>query len=264
VSGFAALLAEAVRDAARRRIVAVIAVVSLLSLLMVDSCTSCSTGEIVVNGQVQRLVDLAGYTGTLTVVLLGLWCVVLAGILAAEHLAETISDGSAALCLARPVSRGAFAAARLGGALAIAWATGAVLVGATAFFLSQRGGLPLLPALWAGLVVAVAGLAVGALSMTASLYLPRIATVLLVFAVTGLVTLANGVGLARTEPSGWLAQVDRLGPPLASALAVALAPWTPGLVLDADPLLIGGRLALWAAGSVGLLWLAVSRIELGR
>ena len=98
---FFVLTLEAIQDAVRRRIVLVIAAVSLLSLLMVDSCTSCGPGQVTVDGELRSMVDLSGYTGSVTFLLLGLWSVVLAGVLAAEHLAGTLDDGSAPLALSR-------------------------------------------------------------------------------------------------------------------------------------------------------------------
>lgn len=262
---FVLLAGEAVRDAARRRIVAVLAVVSLLSLLVVDSCTSCSSAEFVVNGELREFAGLTGYAGALTFVLLGLWCVVLAGVLAADHLAETLADGSATLCLARPVSRRTFAVARLAGALAVAWGTGALLLGGTGWLVIRRSAeLPVSPALLAAAAVAAGGLAVGGLSMAASLVLPRLATILLVVAGTAIVALANAIGLVREEATGGLALVDRLGPPLLTSLVHALAPWSPALELAGEPWTLAGRLGLWAAVGVGALWFAFERVELGR
>jgi hypothetical protein len=147
---FRTLAGEAVLDAVRRRIVAAIAVVSLLSLMLVDTCTTCGGGEVIVNGEVREMANIAGWTGTVTFAVLGLWSIVLAGVLASEHLAQTLADGSATLALARPVGRGTFAFARLAGSLAIALVTGAVLLGGTTLFLHARSGLPTGPALVAG------------------------------------------------------------------------------------------------------------------
>ena len=264
MSAFFVLTREAILDAARRRIVAVIAVVSLLSLMMVESCTSCSTGQIMVNGELTRAVDFSGYTGAVTLATLGLWCVVLAGVLAAEHLAQALADGSATLGLARPVGRGAFALARLAGALSIAWVTGAVLLGGTVFFLERQGELPLAPALWAALSVLVSGTIVGAFAMALSLHLPRIATVLLVFAVVGSVALANASSLVRQAQGGVIGAIDRFGPPLLTSLALALQPWVPRLELAADPVDVALRLAVWTALGLVCLLALFRRVELGR
>lgn len=267
MSALAVLAREAMGDAVRRRIAVAVAAVSLLSLLLVDSCTTCSTGQIHVDGELRQLTDVAGFAGTATFVVLALWCVVLAGVLAADLLTETLEDGSAALCLARPVGRATFAAARLLGALGVAWATALVLLGATAGLLHARGDLALAPALVGGLATAAGTLIVGALAMAASLALPRLATVIVVLAGVGTVTLANLWGLLRAatgaEAEGLLALVDRLGPPLLTSLALALAPWTARLELVADPFEVALRLALWSAGSLALLAFAFRRVELG-
>jgi ABC-type transport system involved in multi-copper enzyme maturation permease subunit len=259
---FRTLAVEALLDAVRRRIVVAIAVVSLLSLMLVDTCTTCSGGEVVVNGQVKDMVNIAGWTGTVTFAVLGLWSIVLAGVLASEHLAQTLSDGSATLALARPVGRGTFAFARLAGSLAIAFATGAVLLGGTALFLNARSGLPTGPALAAGLSCALGMVTVAALAMTASLYIPRIATVMLVFVATGATTLANVLAMFSDATSGVMGAIDRFGPPLCSSIAVALSPWITEVGVPGSPTEIATRHALWAAASVALLWALFRRIEL--
>ena len=81
MSAFGPLVLEAIRDAVRRRIVAVIVVVCVLSVMMLDSCTACSTGEVMVNGELRQVASLQGGLGALTIVVLGLWIVVLAGVL---------------------------------------------------------------------------------------------------------------------------------------------------------------------------------------
>jgi hypothetical protein len=266
LSALRVLAAEALRDASRRRIVAAVVAVSVLSLLGIDSCTSCATGEVMVNGEPRKLAELAGYTGAATFVVLGLWCVVLAGVLCAEHLAQTIEDGTAPLVLARPVSRDVFAGARLAGALAIAGVTAAVLLGATALFLHARGQLPLVPPLIAGAAAGLGGVCVGALAMAVSLALPRLACILLVLAFVATTSLANLVGLATAASggtSGLLGLVDRLGPPLLTSMALALGDWMPGLAIPGDALSVGAKLAAWAAGSLVLLGAAFRRFEIG-
>ena len=219
---FRTLAGEAILDAVRRRIIAAIAVVSLLSLMLVDTCTTCSGGEVVVNGQLREIAAIAGWTGTVTFAVLGLWSIVLAGVLASEHLAQTLADGSATLALARPVGRRTFAFARLAGSLVIAFATGAVLLGGTALFLDTRSGLPMGPAMLAGASCAMGAVTLAALAMTASLYIPRIATVMLVFVATGTVTLANLLGMFRDASGGVMGAIDRFGPPLCTSIALAL------------------------------------------
>ncbi|MDJ0786629.1 MAG: hypothetical protein QNK05_07450 [Myxococcota bacterium] len=262
MSGFLVLSIEAVRDAARRRIVAVVIVLSFLSLLGIDGCTSCA-GQVTVNGQTQEMGELAGITGTLTFGILGFWCILLAGVLAAEHLAQTLIDGSANLTLARPVGRSAFALARLAGALSIALIMTAVLLGATAGLLFVRGSLSLGPPAVAAGVVVLGSVTIGALSMAASLYLPRVACMLLsVFALAS-TGLANLVGLFG-ETKGVLGGIDAAGPPILGALALALDPWIPQVEVPGDPVMAWIRLGVWAVGSVALLALAFRRLELGR
>jgi hypothetical protein len=259
---FRTLAGEAILDAVRRRIVAVIAVVSLLSLMLVDTCTTCAGGEVVVNGQMRQIAAIAGWTGAVTFAVLGLWSILLAGVLASEHLAQTLDDGSATLALARPVGRGSFAFARLAGSLLIAFATGAVLLGGTALFLNARSDLPMGPALVAGASCAVGAVTLAALAMTASLYLPRIATVMLVFVATGAITLANLVGMFRDASGGVLEILDRFGPPLCASIVLALAPWIDEVRIPGSPLEIAIRHGGWAVAALALLGAVFRRVEL--
>ena len=259
---FRTLATEALLDAVRRRIVVAIAVVSLLSLMLVDNCTTCSGGEVVVNGQVRDMVNIGGWTGTVTFAVLGLWSIVLAGVLASEHLAQTLSDGSATLALARPVGRGTFAFARLAGSLVIAFVTGAVLLGGTALFLHARSGLSMGPALVACVSCALGAVTLAALAMTASLYIPRIATVMLVFVATGATTLANLFGMFRDDSGGAMGAIDRFGPPLCTSIALALSPWIDEVRVPGSPLEIAIRHGVWALASIVLLWAVFRRVEL--
>jgi len=261
---FRLLAIEAVQDAVRRRVIAAIAAVSVLSLLLIDGCTTCAGGNVVVNGQPMALPQVAGAAGLVTFSVLALWCIALAGVLAGEHLTQPLDDGSAALSLARPVGRGAFVFARLAGALAIALATGGVLLGATALLLSARTGLPPGPALVGFAAFAVGALTVGALAMSLSLAIGRLPNLLLVFASVAAVTLANALSLAGRQPGGALGLLDRLGPPLASAVVASVSGWVPDLELNADPAALVFRSVLWAGGSLVLLWWRFGRVELGR
>lgn len=258
------LARESLSDAVRRRIAAAIAVLSLLSLLVVDSCTSCASGEVMVNGEAQELAGLAGAAGVVTYVTLGLWVVVLAGVLAADHLRETLEDGTAYLCLARPVSRTSFALARLAGVLALCGITGSVLLGGTALLLSQRSELPMGPAFGAALACAASCVTIGGLAMAASLFLPRMATALAVVASVGVIALANGLGAANPEIGGWLGAVNRFGPPLASSMVLPLDPWVDAMEFSGD---LGGlalRLGVWALLAVALLVFSFRRAELAQ
>lgn len=263
VRAFRVLAGEALADAVRRRAVAAIAVVSVLSLLGIDSCTSCSGASVVVNGEPTRLPQVAGATGLFTFTVLSLWCMALAGVLAADHLVQTLDDGSASLCLARPIGRATFAWARLAGALAIALATGLLLLGATASLLQARSGLPVAPALLAGLAFALGATTLSALAMTASLFLPRIANVLLVFLAVGSVALANALALAGRAPDGLLGWLDRLGPPLASAVGLSLAAWIPDVELAGERATVAARSLVWAVLAPALLRWAFARVEIG-
>ena len=263
VAQFLALAGESVRDAVRRRIAVVLAGLSLLSLLAVDTCTSCGSASFVVNGEPIDASGLFGWTGMVLYALLALWTVALAGALASDHLDQTLSDGSALLSLARPVGRGTFALARLAGALAVAFGTGAVLLAGTAFFLRARYGLDLGPAAAAAASAALGATAVGALAMTASLFLPRLATIVLVFAGVAGIAFANVAGLAGAELSPVWEAVHRFAPPLGSGVALAIAEWT-GRELPASPALVLARLALWAVFAPALLAVAFRRVDLGR
>jgi hypothetical protein len=259
-----ALYHESMSDALRRRITPVIVAISLFSLMMIDGCTSCATGEIMIDGQPTAIAEVAGGAGIATMVVLGLWIMVLAGVLASDHLRQTLDDGTANLCLARPVSRNTFVLSRLGGVLSLTWLAGIVLFGASAGLLAARGGLEIAPALWAGLACLAGTIIVGALSMLASLLLPRLGAVLLTLMSIGAIAMANGVqGVSRTG-DGLLGIIDRVGPPLATSMARALASWVPGVEFPGDPLLLALRLALWCTLSLVALQWTFSRTELGR
>ena len=266
MSAFAALALEALRDAVRRRIVAAIIVLCLLSLLVIDGCTACSSGTIVADGQQVQLAEVAGASGGLLFMTLCLWICVLAVILASDHLQQTLSDGSANLSLARPVARSTFALARLAGALAVALAAGALLLGAAAALLHTRSGLPVAPALLAASYTALAAFACATLSMALSLWLPHLATMLIMTGFVGTMATANLIALVpREEPAtGSLAWLDRLGPPLAKAPVAALDSWVPSAQTGLDPYWVGVPLVVWAVLGCAALLLSFRRIELGR
>jgi hypothetical protein len=262
MTSFHLLVVEAIGDAFRRRIVGGVAIAGLLSIAMLESCTGC-TPSINVNGEMRELVEVRGAFGFTTFLVLGLWGIALAGVLASDHLRATLDDGSAALSLARPIRRESFALARLTGVMGVTGVAGALVLGTAASLLATRSGLPLAPALSAAGACALGALTVAALAMTASLALPRSVTVLLVLGGVGLVTLANGVA-PFAEATGWLGVIDRLGPPLASSMALALAAWLDGVQIPGDGVRMGARLAAWAIGSLLALVYAFRRVELGR
>ncbi len=260
--GFGTLTLEAVRDAVRRRIVAAIAVLSLLSLMVVDSCSGCSEASITVNEQARDMIDVAGYSASIMFTLLGLWVVTLAGVLGADHLTQTLEDGSAPLGLARPVGREVFAFARLLGSLAIVAVAGVVLLGGTAFLFSTRNGLPVGPAVLAGAACALGCVVMGSLAMTTSLYLPRLATWLLVAGGVFLLAVAGGFSAAPGGGEGWLSWLADYGPPVATSMAAALGPWMSEVELPWTPFELLPRLAVWAAVGLVALALAFRRREI--
>ena len=255
---------EALADALRRRIVAVVAVLAVVSLVAVESCTSCSPAA-TRDGQPIDASQLVGLGALVGAVLLGLWAMVLAGVLASDHLAEPLADGTAELVLARPVSRRVFVLSRLAGAWALAGGAAAVLLSAQAALLHLRQGLALAPAA-AALLACLAGAAtVAGLAMTASLWLPRAVTALAAIALVGLVAAANGAAHLGVGLRGAPAWLDAAGPPLASAMIAALSPWLgPGAPEPGSGLELGLRSLAWLAGSAALLVWSFQRIELGR
>ncbi len=256
------LVAEAVGDAFRRRIVGGVAIAGLLSIAMLESCTGC-TPSINVNGEVRELVEVRGAFGFTTFLVLGLWGIALAGVLASDHLRSTLDDGSASLFLARPVPRESFALARLTGVMGVTTVAGGIVLGIAAFLLATRSGLPVAPALSAAGACALGALTVATLAMAASLVLPRAVTVLLVLGSVGMVALANGVAPFAND-AGWLAAIDRVGPPLASSMALALAPWLEGVAIPGDGVRLAARGVAWAIAALLALVFAFRRVELGR
>jgi len=258
-----ALAGEAVRDAVRRRLAAALALLSLLALLGVESCTSCGAATFTVQGVPFDATRFLGWTGMILYALLALWVVALSGALASDHLDQALADGSALLALARPVGRGSYALARLAGALAVTLGTGALLLGGAAAFLRARYGLPLGPAVAGAGCAALAAVAFGALAMTASLFLPRLATAALVFVAVVAAAAANAAALSGAELGPLWDAVHRFAPPVGSALALAVADWL-GRDLPISPALVVARLALWAILAPALLVLVFARLDLGR
>ena len=260
---FSALAREALADALRRRLVLAIAVASLLSLQLVDSCTSCGTATLVRDGEAVPLPDVAGFGALAVMVACALWTLLLAGFLASDHLAEPLEDGSAALLLARPVGRGRFALARLAGALAIALASGALLLFAAGGLLYARQGLSWWPVLPAFAACAAGASTVGALAMLASLYLPRVATVLLVMMGVAGVAAVNVAALFGAELGGLAAAAQRFGPPLVGPVALALRDWIAPTAVPGDALTLALRQIAWMLASAALLVHAFRRVEIG-
>ena len=66
------------------------------------------------------------------------------------------------------------------------------------------------------------------------------------------------------ELTGLAGAVERVGPPLCSAVIAALAPWIGESVPVADSWVLLLRLTAWAVVSCALLLATFRRIELGR
>ncbi len=261
---FSELTREAFRDATRRRIVPVIVVFALLSLLAVNSCTSCAgSSRLVQDGSEVSATDISGWTGMLTMTLLSLWTMVLAGLLASDHLAETVFDGSANLILARPVRRSEFALARLAGALGIAYVTGALVLTISAYLLHVRNGVSLGAAFLAELACAAGAFVVAALAMALSLHLTRIATAISVLFFVGAITFVNILTLFGRSLGGIGHVLQYFTPPLCTAVVVALKPWIAPVTPAVDPTIMILKLVFWMVASAAILLATFRTRELG-
>jgi hypothetical protein len=260
--------AEAFRDGLRRRLAFAVALVLLIGLASAQTCTQFGTGSFDVNGEV---VDGAVIGGFLAPILFGFQAfavLAIVGLLAADHLARPLAEGSAVLWLARPVSRHTWALARLAGALGVALLCGAVLLGGTGAMLVFRQGVAIEPALLAAAATALGAVVVASFAMAASLAAGRSAVILLVLLGLAFVAFANGTGLAselahpEVELGGLVGAVDRFGPPLFTAIAGAVAHWNPhvdpGDTFSRSML----RLAFWAAAGIALLLAAFRSREI--
>lgn len=258
---FGTLAREAILDAFRRRIALAVAFIAFLSLLLARSCIGAASGTFTVDGQPLDVTRIAGFLGIAVYAGLALWTIVLAGVLASDHLTQPLQDGTAPLTLARPVSRASFALARLAGSLAVSLSMGGAVLAASAWLLHVRHGLPLEPAVAGAAACAVGALAIAALAMALSLVLPRVAIFPLVFLGVGWISFVNLASTVGTELDGMSALLDRFGPPLGSALAHSLAPWIDRLP-PGSPAEPAFRLCAWAAGSTALLIAAFRRLEI--
>jgi len=265
---FRVLVAEAIRDGLRRRLALVVAVALVLGLASAQSCTQIGVGDLTMNGQRIDPAVIAGFLAPLLYASQAITVLAIAGLVAAEHLARPLGEGSAALWLARPVSREAWAGARLAGVVAIALLSGIVLLGGTGALLVARQGVTIGPALAGAAATALGAVVVAALTMAASLSLGRSAVMLLMMAGLTIVLVANSLGMAvdlahpDVEFGGVLGTVDRFGPPLFTAIAGAVARWNPHVDTGDTYAQSMVRLALWGAGALALLVAAFRNHEI--
>jgi len=275
VRAFALLTLAALRAAARSFGIWAVALLCALSLLFLQTCAGCAgAGTLVLNGE---SLLLGGALSELTALAMALglaaMLVWLAGLLGVDPLRRSLRDGSAALALARPVSRSAFALAQLAGVLTVAWSAAALLLGAAAWLLGARLGLNTAPLLGLGLACALGCVVSAALALAASTRLPRLVTTLGVCLMLLPLDLLLALGALPPGAATWLA---RLWPPLISSLLAPLLDWLPGwlpagllpfgagALLELDPALLLLRLACWALLALVLLVLSLQTLELGR
>ena len=272
---FALLTLAALRAAARSFGIWAVALLCVLALLFLETCAGCSgAGTLVLNGESLllggALSELTALVMALSVAAMLVW---LAGMLAVDPLRRSLRDGSAALALARPVSRSAFALAQLAGVLTVAWSAAALLLGASAWLLGGRLGLDLAPLPGLGLACALGCVVTAALALAASTRLPRFVTTLGVSLLLLPLDLLFAMGALPPGAATWLA---RLWPPLVSSLLAPLLHWLPGwlpggllpfgagALLELDPAVLLLRLACWALLALVLLVLSLQTLELGR
>jgi len=255
------LTREGVSEASRRRIVPIVIVISLGSLMMMNSCTSCD-GQIQVNADLEAPVDLLGWAGAGIYLMLGLWSVLLAGLLAADHLSAMLEDDSALLVLSRPVSRETLVLSRLFGSLGVSLGAALLLLGGTTFMVVTRSDLELGPALYAIFTVLVSAITLAALGMACSLYMTRIATFVLLILGVGVISSFNLLALSGVELTGVYGAVNSAGPPLATTIIGALLPWSGQALPEDAGLALALRQGVWLAASIFALLYAFTRREL--
>lgn len=259
---FALLTADAVRDGLRNRVGLFALVFALLVGLLADRCTGLGFGSLVLNGREFDLRDGARLAGPLIYATSALLLVLIAAFLASDGLARPLSEGTAAIWLARPVGRGSYALSRLAGSLGITLAAGwGVLLVVTAL-LHLRFGLSLGPGVTGLLIFAADAWVVGAAAMTLALLLPRVVALGAVLLLTQLLVLSNVLATAGSTSGGLLESFERWGPPLGTALVYALSPWFSASVSTAEWIDVCVRLLAWAAGTSALLVLLFRRLEL--
>ena len=125
-----------------------------------------------------------------------------------------------------------------------------------------RGDLSLMPA---GLAIAgamVNCIAVAALAMVSSLYLPRMATFLLVMGGVASVAMANLMSASGMALGSFFGILDQMGPPLLSAIVLALSGWSGQPLEGAEVLNVLARMGIWTVGSVSTLLFLFDHREL--
>lgn len=264
VAAFRALAIEAVRDTMRRRVGVFALLAALLTLLTVQRCSGVEHASFWWNGMPVEPDTLARVLGPFLFGLTALFLLAIVAFVSSDALAAPLSDGSALLWLARPIGRGTYAVARLAGALGLSAGLGAAVLATTALLLHLRHGLALAPGLVGVGAFLLSAVVVGGLAMVLSLHLPRVVTL---FGLLFWIQVVVGLNLlhllgARLAGSGnWL---ERVGPPLGTALLYAVSPWTAVTLPWSGLLSVALRLALWAIASVLLLVAAFRRLELAR
>lgn len=258
------LTRESLRDASRRRIVPAVIILCFLTLASINSCTTCNA-EISTNVQADTSqLDVLAWLGLTVMGVLAAWSVVLAGLLASDHLSSSLEDGSGLLILARPVSRRDFVLARLTGVLAIALTTVVVTLGGASAMLSARGDLVVWPALLAIGATMANCVSLAALAMLSSLFLPRIVTFLCVLAGVAWTSIANLLSASGAELGFVGGLLDAFGPPILSGVIVPLAVWSGQSISGPSSFEVIARLVIWAFGSVAVLVFVFGRQELTR
>ena len=100
--------------------------------------------------------------------------------------------------------------------------------------------------------------------MALSLVMTRITTALSVLVLVGAAAFINSFTLFGVSLSGFGAVLQHVTPPLATAVVVALAPWTDPIVPSVAPLEVIAKLGVWLVASFAALFALFRRQELGR
>lgn len=260
---FSLLTRESLRDAARRRVVPAVIALCLLTLGSINSCTTCNA-QITTTGVDASSLDILGWVGVSVLGVLALFCVMLAGLLASDHLSSSLEDGSGLLILTRPVKRTTFVLSRLAGTLCVSGLATLVMMGGASLMLVLRGDLSVMPALMALAVTWMNCLSLAALAMMVSLFLPRVATFLCLVGFVGWTSMANLISMSGGG-LGFVSQVlNDFGPPILTAVVVPLADWAGQPTGEVSSLDLVFRLGLWMFASISSLTFLFKQQELVR